>query len=161
MKLTILNKAVVLSISALVPGYADTVTTLDHLSVNGVLTRMADGMLTLEARYASGLKTLMIPTSRVEAIEFNSTAFNPGAPPKAYGLGPGVSPGPHSAPPKQAVVTDAIELRGGNGEYQPCKVVSIDENVVHCEAPSGGKEKGRPSEYRRRLVLRVLFGGGR
>jgi hypothetical protein len=34
----------------------------------------------------------------------------------------------------QPRVTDAIELRGGNGEHQPCKVVMIDENLVHCEA---------------------------
>jgi hypothetical protein len=161
MKLTILRNAAALSLLTLAPVNADTVTTADHLSVNGVLTNMSKGTITLEARYASGPKTLMIPMSMVESIEFNSTAFNPGAPPKAYGLGPGDSSAGRPAPPKQAVAADAIELRGSSGERQPCKVVSIDEGIVHCEAVAAPKEKGKPTEYPRRIVLRILVGGGR
>ena len=96
----------------------------------------------------------------VESIEFNSVAFNPGAPPQAYGLGPGVSPA-RPAAPKQTVVNDAIELRGSGGERQPCKVINIDENLVRCEVASGGKDKGKPTEYSRRVVLRILVGGSR
>jgi hypothetical protein len=158
MKTTLLKNTAVLGLLTAASGWADSVTTLDHLSVNGVLTKMSGGTITLEARYAFGPKTLTIPVSTVEAIEFNSVAFNPGAPPKAYGLGPGVSPG--APAPKPPVATDAVELRGSNGERQPCKVASIDEGVVHCEAASSGKDKGKPMEYPRRIVLRILVGGG-
>jgi hypothetical protein len=161
MKRTNLRNAAVLGLLVLVSGYADTVTTADHLSVNGVLSKLAQGTITLEARYASGPKTLMIPMNTVENIEFNATAFNPGAPPKAYGLGPGDSPAERPAPAKQPLVTDAIELRGSNGERQPCKVVSIDEGTVHCEAGSAAKDKGKPMEYPRRIVLRIVVGAGR
>jgi hypothetical protein len=161
MKVTVIRNATALGFLMLGCGYADSVTTLDHLSVNGVLTKMAGGTITLEARYAAGPKTLTIPMSAVETIEFNSVAFNPGAPPKAYGLGPGESPAQRAPAPKPAVVADAVELRGGNGERQPCKVASIDEGVVHCEAAASGKDKGKPVEYPRRTVLRILVGGGR
>jgi hypothetical protein len=159
--MAILRNGVVVGLLFLGSGYADTVTATDHLSVNGVLTRLSEGTITLEARYTSGPQTLMIPLSRVETIEFNSIAFNPGAPPKAYGLGPGGSTKQLPAPPKRPVVADAIELRGGGGDQKPCKVVSIDENVVHCETASEGKKKGLPSEYSRRIVLRILVAGGR
>ena len=159
MKLTIWNAAV-LGLMTLAPGRADTVTKTDHTSVNGVLTKMAQGTVTLEARYASGKKTLMISMGMVESIEFNSIAFNPGAPPKAYGVGPGLFP-VESAPVKQPVAADAIELRGSGGERQPCKVVSIDEGVVYCEAVAGAKDKGKPAEYPRKIVLRIMVGGGR
>lgn len=157
MKLTLWHAAV-LGLLTLAPGYADSVTTTDHLTVNGVLSKMAQGTITLEARYASGTKTLMIPMSMVASIEFNATAFNPGAPPKAYGLGPGDSTAERPAPPKQAVAADAIELRGASGERQACKVSSIDEGSVHCEAAS--VSKGKRAEYPRRIVLRIVVGGG-
>jgi hypothetical protein len=96
--------------------------------------------------------------SKVESIDFNSIAFNPGAPPKAYGLGPGEAASTQVTP-KQTLVTDAVELRGGGGERAPCKVVSIDENMVHCEAASGGKDKGKPSQYPRTIVLRIVVRG--
>jgi hypothetical protein len=159
--LRMLRNSVGLGLLMFPSSYGDTVTTFDHLSVNGVLTNMSDGTITLEARYASGLKILMIPMSTVESIEFNSTAFNPGAPPKPYGLGPGNSSTPQPQPPKQPIVRDAIVLRGANGERQPCKVLSIDENIVHCEAASGETDKGKPSQFARRIVLRILVGGGR
>ena len=157
MSRTIILRLVVPGLLAATLGYADTVTTIDHLSVNGVLKKMTEGTITLEARFGSGPKTLNIPMAMVESIEFNSVAFNPGAPPQAYGLGPGASPAPRPAAPKQTVVTDAVELRGSGGERQPCKLISIDENLVHCEA----KDKGKPSEYSRRIVLRILVGGAR
>jgi hypothetical protein len=161
MNQTIIPRLVIPGLLAATLGYADTITTIDHLSVNGVLRQMTEGTITLEARFGSGPKTLNIPMAMVESIEFNSVAFNPGAPPKAYGLGPGSSPLPRPAAPKQTVVIDAVELRGSGGERQPCKVVSIDENLVHCEAASSGKDKGKPSEYSRRIVLRILVGGAR
>jgi hypothetical protein len=161
MNLMMIPRLVVLSLLAASLGYADTVTTIDHLSVNGILTKMTERTITLEARFVSGPKTLNIPMGAVESIEFNSVAFNPGAPPQAYGLGPGVLPVPSPAAPKQTLVTDAVELRGSGGERQPCKVVLIDENLVHCEAESSGKDIGKPREYSRRIVLRILVGGGR
>ena len=164
MKPRTLTNSAMMGILLLSSTQADTITTLDHLSVNGVLTKMSDGMITLEARYASDPEKRMIrmiPMSSVESIEFNSTAFNPGAPPKAYGLGPGNSGTPSPGSPKEPIVTDAVELRGAKGERQPCKVISIDENVVHCEAASSAKDKVKPSQFARRIVLRVLVGGGK
>lgn len=157
----IVRNSVILGLLMLRSSHGDTVTKLDHLSVNGILTKMSEGTITLEARYGSRPKTLIVPMSAVEIIEFNSTAFNPGAPPKAYGLGPGISHTPPPAPPKEHIVTDAVELRGAKGEREPCKVTSIDESIVHCEASSGTKGKGKPSEYARWIVLRIVVGGGR
>ena len=104
----------------------------------------------------------MILMSTVASIEFNSTAFNPGAPPKAYGLGPGNSRTPRPAPPKEPIVTDAVELRGANGERQPCKV--IEHRREHRSLRSSiwrDGDKDKPSQFARRIVLRVLVGGGR
>ena len=159
MKLGIPRNSVVVGLLMLPSSYGDTVTTRDHLSVNGVLTQMSEGTITLAARYATGSKTLMIPMSQVESIEFNSTAFNPGAPSKAPGLGPGNSRTPRPAPRKEAIVNDAVELRGAKGERQQCKVISIDKDIVQCEA-SGAIDRGKQSQFARRIVVRILVGGG-
>lgn len=161
MTLTIFRATMVLSVLAGTSGYADTITRIDHSSVNGVLAKLSEGAITLEARYTAGPKTLNILLSSVESIEFNSVAFNPGPPPTAPGLGPGTSPVPRPASTAQSTFSDAVELRGGNGAHQSCKVVSIDENMVHCEAVSGENPKGKLREYPRRIVLRILVGGGR
>lgn len=149
-----------LSVFGLNTVHADTVTGLDHVSVNGSLMKMANGTISLEARFASGTKILLIPLSTVESIEFNSIAFNPGAPPKPYGLGPGYSHSPHPEVPRQHIVNDAVELRGAKGERQPCKVVSIDQDVVHCDSSQSPTQIGPQNQFARRLVLRILVGGG-
>jgi hypothetical protein len=142
--------ALVLGLFTCALAYSDTVTTTDHLSVNGSLTKLSAGTITLEARFASGPKTLTIPMSKVDSIEFNSVGFNPGAPPKAFGLGPGVesSPRPAAGP---AAEKDVVVLRGNN--RKTCKLVSIDDTAVHCE--------GERNDYSRKIVLRVSVGAGR
>ena len=160
MRSTTIASITVACILSLASAYADTVTTADHLSINGSLADMKNGLIRLDALYSSGPKTLTIPLKAVETIEFNSIAFNPGAPPKASGLGPGVTTTSVLAP-KQATHADVLELRGGAGERQPCTVVSIDEAVVHCEPAPALKGTKKPIEYSRRIVLRILVGGGR
>ena len=117
---------------------------------------MSDGIITLTAQYGAGPKTLPIPISDVDTIEFNPIAFNTGPRPKAFGLGPPVPATTRPSPPKKPERTDAIELRGGGGERQPCKLVKIDEIKVQCEVPPGTR-----IDYSRKIVLRILIGGAR
>lgn len=84
--------------------------------------------------------------STVERIQFNSIAFNAGAPPRAYGLGP---------------VTEAADLLGASGGRQPCKVSSRYGSLVHCEASASATEKDKLRQIARGIVLRILVGGGR
>jgi hypothetical protein len=124
---------------------ADTVTTSDELSVNGSLVKMSEGVIQLEVSSRSGKKLRWIPMKKVGSIEFNSTVFNPGGPPKVFGIKPPVEQ--EKAPPKAAerpTQGGTIVLRGG--ESKPCKLVSIDAAKVHCDSA----EWGRP------IVLRIL-----
>jgi len=92
MKPTILRNVAALCLMVLGRGYADTVTVFTktgHASINGHLVKMAEGTITLEAGYASGMVTRVIPLSTVESIEFNSTTFNSGPPSKGSGSRPG------------------------------------------------------------------------
>ncbi|HTP35544.1 MAG TPA: hypothetical protein VMJ75_25375 [Candidatus Acidoferrales bacterium] len=145
-----MGKSALVLLFACASAYSDTVTTTGHLRVNGSLTGLSDGIITLEARFDSGPKTLTIPLNKVDTIEFNSVGFNPGAPPKAFGIGPGVGPAPRpsSAP---AAEKDIVVLRGNN--RKTCKLVGIDDTAVHCE--------GEKNDYSRKIVLRVLVGAGR
>lgn len=136
---------------AAVSAFSDTVTKKDHLSVNGSLTHMSDGVITLEAEFASDsktptIKTLHIPIREVESMEFNDTTFNPGAPQKSLGITP------PPADPKQtpgAVDQVVVVLRGGIPK--DCKLVGIDQESIHC----GGKG----ADYMRKNTLRIQVGG--
>jgi hypothetical protein len=143
-------RAALLTLMAAVGAYADTVTTTDHLSLNGIVTRMLNATVTLEARFSAGLRSLQIPMGMIDSIEFNSVAFNPGAPPKTFGLGPGTGTASKQTQ-QQAVEKDVVVLRGN--QRKACKLVSIDEAMVRCE--------GKGNEYSRKIVLRVLIGAGR
>jgi hypothetical protein len=158
MKLSGIAKSAFIACLTATPCFADSITTIDHLTVNGILTAMSEGKITLEAHYASGTKTLTIPLNNVETIEFNSVAFNPGPPPKALGLGPGTATATHLASPPQPAASDTLEIRGSNGQRQPCRLISIDADRVYCETPTVGKKKDKPNEFPRRIVLRVLVG---
>ena len=156
MKLSVMVKSALVACLTATPCFADSVTTVDHLTVNGVLTAMSEGKITLEAHYASGTKTLTILLSNVETIEFNTLAFNPGPPPKTLGLGPGTSTATHPAGPAQPTAGDTLEFRGSNGQRQPCRLISIDAYKVYCETPTTGKKADKPIEFPRQMVLRVL-----
>jgi len=134
---------VLFGLLAAVPALSDTVTKSDHLSVNGKLTQMSGGVITLVAQFKSGPQTLQIGIADVETIEFNDTTFNPGAPPKALGLTP-----PPAAPTRQAGVAGQLILRGG--KPATCKLLSIDAQMVHCE--------GKDGDHPRRVTLRILVG---
>jgi hypothetical protein len=116
--------------------------------VNGSLKQMTGGVITLQAAFSSGTKTLTIQMSAVDGIGFNSTTFNPGAPPKVLGIGPPKG----KAASQDASASDVIVLRGG--ERKDCQLLSIDAETVHCAGK--GKEKG--ADYNRRVVLRILVG---
>jgi hypothetical protein len=130
----------------LCPLGADTITTKDHASVNGSLIKMANGEMTIVARYSSGEKPLRIKIEATEIIEFNGTTFNSGAPPKALGVGPPLNSESKTPPARPQNGTDTIILRGA--QRKPCKLVGIDEQLVHCA--------GKDGDYNRRIVIRVL-----
>ncbi|MGD0778853.1 MAG: hypothetical protein ABSC05_39255 [Candidatus Solibacter sp.] len=140
---------------------ADSVTWIDRTSngtptdrtLKGVIEEMSEGKLKLEARFTEGRKMKYeIPIDQVRRIEFNPQFVNPPAPSQVSALGGG----PKAPPPaKRALVAYAVELRGSGGELEPCKVMSIDEKTIRCEAQG----KSNPKEYPRSLVLRILVRG--
>jgi hypothetical protein len=152
--------AVVLSIISAAFVRADSVTWIDRKSAKTLTDRtlngrikIAEGKLTLDARFASGSVPYEIPMSDVRRVEITNVFFNPGAPPKASALAEGPKvPSPVTA---SSLVTNAVELRGGNGDLQPCRVLTIDETTVRCEAEA----KAKPIEYPRSRVLRIIVRG--
>ncbi|HEY7337109.1 MAG TPA: hypothetical protein VH639_19605 [Bryobacteraceae bacterium] len=131
--------------------FSDTVTTTDHLSVNGSLKQMANGVIALDAVFSSGTKTLSIQMSAVDNIGFNATTFNPGAPPTVLRIGPS-----KGAAPRGEAASDVIVLRGG--QRRDCRLLSIDADTVHCAGNAGAKGKEKGGDYNRRTVLRILVG---
>lgn len=134
---------------ATIAAFPDTVTKTDHLSLNGSLTNMTDGVITLEAEFPSDNKTPLVKTLRIsiheiESIEFNDTTFNSGAPRKALGLTP--PPAPSKQP---AVAPDQLFLRGNR--RQECRLIGIDQESVHCA--------GKDGDYLRKITVRIQVGG--
>src|ERR1039458_2004562 len=122
--------------------FPDTISKTDHLSVNGSLTNMSDGVITLEAEFASGsktplLKTLHIPIREVESIEFNDTTFNSGAPQKSLGI----TPLP-ATPKRTPGAADQVLLRGGL--HKDCKLTGIDQESIQCD--------GKDADYIKRKI---------
>jgi hypothetical protein len=124
------------------PGCCDTITTVDNLSVHGIIREVTDTTITLEGTFEAGTKSYTTPRDRVVRIDLNSTVYNPGAPPRTLGLGPDKG--------KQATVAalprDTIVLKGSTSK--PCKLLAIDASAVRCEG----------SNYPRFVVLSVLIG---
>jgi hypothetical protein len=130
---------------AAVSAFPDTVTKTDHLSLNGSLTHMSDGVITLEAEFASDSKTPLIKTLRisireVESIEFNDTTFNPVAPQRSLGI----TPPPATSRPTPAAA-DQVLLRGGG--LKDCKLIGIDKEAIHCA--------GKDADCDRKITLRI------
>ena len=126
---------------------ADSVLTRDKATVNGKITKMTDGEITLVARYYSGEKTLTIKKTDAQIIEFNSTTSNSGPPPKAIGLAPPLKESNSRVPSPEPA--DTIVLARGQ-QRRLCNLIGIDEELVHCE--------GKAGEYPRKLVLRIVLG---
>jgi len=125
------------------PCWSDTITTTDHLSVNGELKNMSNGEITLVAYFSSGTRIIDVKIAAVAIIEFNSTTANSGAPPAKIGISP--------SPENSNVVEeekDTIVMRGGL--RQSCDLLSIDKDSVHC--------KGSKESYKRRSVIRIVMG---
>lgn len=138
----------VIALLSALSALCDTVTKNDHLSVNGSLTRLSDGVITLEAQFAQRgktpeIKVLHISISDVESVEFNYTTFNSGAPPKALGITP--APVPSKEP---LAAADQLLLRGG--QLKACKLIGIDQEFVHCA--------GKDGDYPRRVTRRIQVG---
>jgi len=106
---------------------------------------MSNGVLTIKARFPSKEKEVWIPVKDVQTIEFNLLMSNPGSPPKILGIGP---PADQNSPQKVPPVGSVIVLRGG--ERQPCDLVSIDAERVHCNA--------NDKTHDRSAVLRIVLG---
>lgn len=125
----------------------DTIVTTENLSVNGSIIGMSNGILTIKARFSSKeqARERWIPVRDIQTIEFNSLTFNAGAPPKILGFGP---PSDQNAPQKEPPAGDVIVLRGGT--RQPCNLVGIDANRVHCNVNDTG--------FGRNAVLRIVLG---
>jgi hypothetical protein len=128
---------------------SDTITTKKNLSVNGDLLSMSNGVVTLNAHFPSGWKTLSFRVDSVRTIEFNSTDYNPGAPPAVMGIGPPQS-NPTAPAPAEVIGGDVIVLRGD--DRIPCKLLSIDASRVYCDPRD---YKSGPHSWGRNAVLRI------
>jgi hypothetical protein len=125
--------------------FGDTVTTTDNLSVYGTIKNITLATITVEGVFQQGTETYVIAREKVARIDLNSTTYNPGAPPKTLGLGPGDG---KKGPTAQPLPDDTIVLRGNASD--PCKLLAIDENAVHCEQ----------AVYPRSRALYILVGHG-
>ena len=123
----------------------DTITTKDNLSINGSLLEMSNGLLTIKARFSSKEKEVRVPVNDIQSIEFNLLTSNPGAPPKILGIGP---PADQNALQGEPPFGGVIVLRGG--ERQPCDLVSIDAERVHCNP--------NDKTHDRSAILLIVFG---
>jgi hypothetical protein len=126
--------------------FADTITKTDNLSVNGSLTNMSEGVITLEAEFPSSgktplIKTLHIPIRDVESIDFNDTTFNPAAPQKSLGITP------PPANPKQTPGATVYQVVLRGGIVKDCKLVGIDQEFVRCA--------GKDTDQMRRITLTI------
>jgi hypothetical protein len=123
----------------------DTITTTEGSSVNGTVLGLSNGIVKIKARFPSKTKEIWVPLKNIQSIEFNSQTFNPGAPPEIQGFGPA---GGQDAQQKSAPAGEVVVLRGG--ERQPCNLVDIDADTVHCGP--------HDTVYPRNKVLRIVFG---
>jgi hypothetical protein len=123
----------------------DTITITEGSSVNGSILGVANGVVKIQSRFPSKTKEIWIPLKNIQNIEFNSQTFNPGAPPEIQGFGPA---GTQDNQPKSNRTGEVIVFRGG--ERQPCNLVDIDADAVHCGP--------HDTVYPRNKVLRVVFG---
>ena len=143
---TTLGTLALLTLFTSAPAYPDTVTMTNHLSVNGVVKQMENRIILLDAKFREGTKSLTVYMSEVESIEFNSTTFNPGAPPKVLTIG---RPSDSKLPvDPHRLAGDTLVLRGG--ARKECKLHFIDPQVVRCE--------GKNNDYSRKSVLKIFIG---
>ncbi len=119
----------------------DTITTTDGSSVNGSVLGISNGVVKIQSRFPSKTKEIWVSLKNIQSVEFNSQTFNPGAPPEIQGFAPDTQP-------KAARAGEVIVLRGG--ERQPCDLVDIDADTVHCGP--------HDTTYPRNKVLRIVFG---
>jgi hypothetical protein len=127
--------------------HGDTIVTKENVTINGTVSKMANGEMVIVARYESGEKTLTIRKTDAESIEFNKVTSNSVAPPKAIGLGPPRDGSKSSAPATEPA--DTIVLKRGQ-QRRACNLLGFDEETVHCE--------GKGGDYPRKLVLRIVLG---
>jgi hypothetical protein len=123
----------------------DTIITTDGSSVNGSILGVANDVVKIQSRFPSKTKEIWVPLKDIQSLEFNSQTFNPGAPPKIQGFGPAST---QDSQQKSNRTGEVIVLRGG--ERQPCNLVDIDADAVHCGP--------HDTFYPRNKVLRVVFG---
>jgi hypothetical protein len=129
---------IVLMIVAAWTAKADTVTTRDSSSWNGILT-IQRGVLQLIAAFPSGNVTLQFGWNYLRSIEFNTAFYNPGADPSAQLA---KLPKPADAMPGTVYMSDKTAAP------QACKDITVDSVEVICD--------GRKLE--RKGVIRILIG---
>jgi hypothetical protein len=120
---------------------ADTVTTRDSRSWNGIVTSIKNGMLELQATFPNNqTRTLQIGGSYIRSIEFNPTTYNAGDIP--------------TMPPQQNGgqlfwTIYLQQIKGQKPQEAPtCMDISVDPQTVGCDG----------TMYPRKRVVRILIG---
>jgi hypothetical protein len=119
---------------------ADTVTTLDSRSWNGVVTSVQGGVLNLQADFPNNPKhPLQFGASYIRSIEFNPTTYNPGDIPTM----------PQQQKGGQLFWTIYLQpIRGQKPQEAPtCQDISVDPETVGCDG----------TMYPRKRVVRILI----
>jgi hypothetical protein len=129
---------------------ADSIKTVDNLSVFGRVTEMTRDTVTLVARFPSEdprnpvrEEKMTLKRADLLVIEFSKTTFNPGGPP-SIGLKP--PDGRAARPPAARPPADTVILNGG--ERRECEPAAISDEKLYCGSTALDRAK----------VIRILLG---
>jgi len=100
---------------------------------------LQNGKVSIDARFASGTRTVVYSLADVDRINFNTEYFNQNAPPKDFGIGSSnaIAKSSNSTTADSSNV-DVVIMRGK--PRKSCKLESIDRQLVHC----GGDIRRQP-----------------
>jgi hypothetical protein len=120
-------------ILALSIGMADTITAKDSRSWNGH-AQTQNGVLTLQANFPGGSRTLPFSATYLRAIEFNPTIFNPGAFPNLPAAAAGNPSG-------------TVYMRDRSKKPVACDGIVVTNETIAC----------RGGNWKRDDVIRIIF----
>jgi len=113
--------------------HGDTITAKDSRSWNG-RAQTQNGVLTLQANFPGGSRTLPFAANYLRAIEFNPTIFNPGAFPNLPTPAPGNPSG-------------TVYMRDRSKKPVACDGIVVTNETIAC----------RGGNWKRDDVIRIIF----
>jgi hypothetical protein len=130
---------------------ADTITTRDSRTWNGNGTSMQSGKLTLSATFPNGSVQLTFGANSIRAIEFNSSAYNPGAQPGGT---------LYAAQPKSPKLPGTIYLQRKQAPLACDDIITTaNQDYVSCTGQSAAKKGALETKNVQKTdVVRIVVG---